>query len=162
VLKICIYPGNRALFEKLIITQLSKTFFTFIDPEVSLPCTQNLSIRLQMRLVSILTPYFFDIHFNIIFAYAPTAPKLSLPFRYSTKCWNIFLRFFMPVTCSAHLIPYHPNHILWRLQVMKLLIMIFPSHPPVISSLLEPYLLAPCSRLQIIFPLLDERLSTSM
>lgn len=41
--EICIYPGNRALSEVLIIIQLVKKFPTFTDPEFSLPCAQKLS-----------------------------------------------------------------------------------------------------------------------
>jgi hypothetical protein len=41
--KVYIYPGNTAVFEVLIITQLVKKFLTFIDPEFSLLCAQKLS-----------------------------------------------------------------------------------------------------------------------
>jgi hypothetical protein len=56
-------PWYRNCFGKLIVTQLVKNFPSFLQPEVSSPCSQNYSS--QLNAVYIFTPCFSKIHFNI-------------------------------------------------------------------------------------------------
>jgi hypothetical protein len=105
-------------------------------------CVQNIS-PLDTILSHTLTNPFLKIHLHItsIFTFTPRSPKWSFAFRFSDES----------STCSSHLpnayymlrpshLLYfdHPNNILWRFQVMKLLIMQFP---PATFSLLCPDIL---------------------
>ena len=93
------------------------------------------------------TSYFLKIHLNIILLSTPGSPKwpLSLRFPYQNSeyaCYFPLTRYMPRPSHSSRF--YHPNNIEWGVQVIKLLIMLFPPlhcylFPPII--IISPFTL---------------------
>jgi hypothetical protein len=71
------------------------------------------------------SPYFLKNYFNIVVSFTGRLPRVPFPSGFPIKISYAFVIAHLRATCPVHL-PWfgHPN-ILWSVQIMKLLIMVF-------------------------------------
>ena len=82
----------------------------------------------QLNPVLTLTPYVFDIQFNIMLPSTSECTKWPLFFRFADKLLYSLAMFVMPVVCFVHIIHFDLNGISWKVEIVNLLIMKIHRH----------------------------------
>jgi len=104
-------PWNKILLEKLRVTQLVKKFPTFLEPQGSLPHSQEPTINPYSKPnepVHTFPHNFPKIHSNIVLPSMPGSSKWSLLCRFSI--WNIICIPYLSHASCMH----HSSHPPWR------------------------------------------------
>jgi hypothetical protein len=145
----------RILFERLIVTQLIKTYPAFfMEPKSLLLCSQKPAIGPYSEPLNPVFPidlYLPMVHLNVILSPTPWSSQWSLTFGPSNQ--NPINTSPIPHACHMSGLPHppwfnHPNNIRWRIQAVKFIIMQFSPWSIFLNTLFSKTL-SLCSSLKV-------------
>ena len=124
-------PWSKVLLEKLTISQLVKKFPACMEPESSLPHSQE-PVRILSHIIPWPPSHLLKIHLNIVFPFTLRSSRWFLSLRLPHQ--NPVCTASLPHTCymprSSHSSRfYHPNNIWWWTEIIELVVLSVASIP---------------------------------